>query len=575
MSEVVSQPSLQLHAPRGAGQRSLSTSYLSKFPDAPPSLAEPTRMALSLGLSTEELPTKLSSKSTTPPHSTHTSTELKQQYSTGERKLSSPGVDDALKMRPSSPSKVVLPVEMVPTPGSPRTERPLNIAPPQTSTQQAIPKVKSLSGMTAATNISVDEAHNECEGEEDKFSPLPPTAPPILPNTSTPVAPKEAEVQVPSTVVKKPAGKKLDLEALTSVTLPSAQAKANVVPQAKERAVTFSETGRGIMARSNTVSEPSPSQGRKGSKTSVPQGRRGSEASEDKSAGSKTRQLSRLEKLTSLDYIRASIRARRKKVSFSVADKKPEAKKNLKESVIIHNHNTSFGRSSPPPFSPSTEGYEEEDVFSPEPLGIGNFSRRQSGHEVILGYPQLSQPVYMPAYGGFVQLSQTYYPPLSQGIPYPYTANHLHPLQPEPFVYHDDLTPEDGYQEPGYSEFDRYNSNGRDLGGAYRDTRHTNGRETPDNTPEGGFLLTERGPRRSFPGGGPPPSNRQKQPSSDLDDSSRSPARLLNSDNEEPSNGSKPKSKPRVSWKPSVEYHSRTPDPDHDDEDDEFIGHRL
>eukprot|EP00731_Ephydatia_muelleri_P023776 Em0016g47a len=305
--------------------------------------------------------------------------EDKKPSTEEERKLKG---EDILtfKTRPTSPASSKDPEveEMVPTPGSPRTERtPLTQA---TTTQQAVPKTW-----------------------EDRH---------LL------------QQQQPAAVAKKATGKKLNLEALTSVTLPS-------TPQTRQKI-------------------------------------------EDKPKT--TRQLSRLEKLTSLDYIRASLRARKKKVSFSVADNKLTDTKKLdtkhpKESGTIYNRHTSFGRNSPPPmFSPSGEAYEE-DVFSPEPLGAGHFTRHHSGHDAILGYPQLSQPVYMPAYGGFVQLSQTYYPPLSQGIPYPYVSNHPHPIQPDPFVYHDDLTPEDSYPEPGYSELDQHRRRSRDWSpDAYTDT---------------------------------------------------------------------------------------------------------
>ena len=613
-----SQLPLPLHGPhRRASQPSLSTSYLPKFPDASTSLAEPTRMALSLGMSMEELPSRLSSKSTTPPHSAHASTELKQQNSTGklavegrislsdrdekkpsteeERKLKGedkkPSTEEERKLkgediltfktRPTSPASSKDPEveEMVPTPGSPRTERtPLT----QATTQQAVPKVRSLSGLTVITNVGADgisdkEGTQSTITKESAVSLPPTTSPPIL-------ASKDLGGQAPpaaaaaAAVAKKATGKKLNLEALTSVTLPSTPQTS--VPQGKGRSVSFAEPGKDMtrVARTSTVSNPpkmsdSPQQGSK---------------IEDKPKT--TRQLSRLEKLTSLDYIRASLRARKKKVSFSVADNKLTDTKKLdtkhpKESGTIYNRHTSFGRNSPPPmFSPSGEAYEE-DVFSPEPLGAGHFTRHHSGHDAILGYPQLSQPVYMPAYGGFVQLSQTYYPPLSQGILYPYVSNHPHPIQPDPFVYHDDLTPEDSYPEPGYSELDQHRRRSRDWSpDAYTDTSHGSERHdeapSPDNMLEGGMLLAQRSPKRVFSPGDNPAKRPDtmspewpKLPSGDLDDSFRSPARLLNSDNapndsRELGNGTKPKTKPRVSWKPSVEYHSRTPDPDCEVDDD-------
>lgn len=602
---------LPLHGPRGASQPSLSTSYLAKFPDASTSLAEPTRMALSLGMSMEELPSRLSSKSTTPPHSTHTSTELKQQNSTGKMPLlgvegktssspegkssSSPDAngkmpsteeegkqsslkgEDVSKMRPTSPAPSRDPVpiegeEMVPTPGSPRTERPPNVP----ATQQAVPKVRSLSGLTVIPNLSADGMSDKEQSTPTRDNIVSP-----FPTTSTPIPASKEQAPPPATAAatKKVTGKKLNLEALTSVKLPSAP--QSVVQQGKERSVSFAEPSKDTtrVARKSTISNSSHDSKLSDSLTS-----QGSK-SEDKP---KTRRLSQLEKLTSLDYIRASLRARRKKVSFSVADRKPLDAKKLdtkqpKESETIYNRHATSGRNSPPPmFSPSGEAYEEEDVFIQEPLGAGHFTRRHSGHDAILAYPQLSQPVYMPAYeGGFVQLSQTYYPPLSQGIPYPYAPNHL---QPDPFVYHDDLTPEDNYPEerypkPGYSELDQHRRHSRDWSPdtAYTDTTSHKRHEEV----EGGLLLAQRKPKRVFSPGGNPTNTRypegSKLPSCDLDDPFRSPAKLLNSDNTqsdstELSNGTKPKPKPRVSWKPSVEYHSRTPDPDVDDDDN---GHHL
>ena len=572
------QPPLPL-APRGAGQRSMSTSHLAKFPDTSTSLAEPTRMALSLGLSMEDLPYKLSSKSTTPPHSAHTSTELKQLNST--TKLSSLGMaDDGLKQRATSPALRVAADDMVPTPGSPRPERPPN-TPAPAPTKQAVPTGKTLQGLTVIPNEGAGGTSSE-EVKRSSSTQEPPAAP-LYPITSTPdPPPKEPEVKPPPlapavTVIKKPMGRKLDLEALTSVTLPGPT-------QAKERAVTFSEPSKELakVTRKNTVSDSSVVQGSS------------SKTGEEDTKGKKTRHLSRLEKLTSLDYIRASLRARKKKVSFSVADRKPSdikkpQTKYPKESVTIYNRHTSLGRSSPPPmFSP--EGYEEEDVFSPDLPHP--FARRHSGHDAALGYPQLSQPIFMPAYGGgFVQLSQTYYPTLSQGISYPqYASNHMHPLHPEPIRYYDDLTPEEGYPEPRYAELDPHHRNDRDWSpDAHTDTSHTSEQhEDPDNTLVDGLLHTERSPQRLLAAGSGTGrrgdvstwshSPQERRPSShDLDDSFRSPARLLNSDStphngRELDSGNKPKSKPRVSWKQSVEYHSRTPDPDCDEDN---IGSHL
>lgn len=156
----------------------------------------------------------------------------------------------------------------------------------------------------------------------------------------------------------------------------------------------------------------------------------GKESSAEAKKKPRSRAMSKLEKLTSLDYIRASLRLKKKKVSFV---KTPE-------SVPKHKHKNSKGNSSSK--SNDEEGLTNDETKAQPPKDLLQ-SRRHSAsartgfspqHQTSVApnkfpdhfyYPQLSQPMY---YGGgasmmhpamfyqYPQLSQQYYAAhLSQG----------------------------------------------------------------------------------------------------------------------------------------------------------------
>ena len=215
-----------------------------------------------------------------------------------------------------------------------------------------------------------------------------------------------------------------------------------------------------------TVSEPVP----KTSDDSKAKAKKESPKSSPAAKKPKSRAMSKLEKLTSLDYIRASLRLKKKKVSFEktpeTAKQKSKKKKPEAEPELVVFANKAAGSASggnrlesptdrsPVPYQepkPDAQRPIENDVFSPdiypEDFG-GGFQRHYAGRPRVYSdmhgvYPQLSQPTYFPGHMGsgqylstYPQLSQQYYPQLSQGAYYPSHHPYPHARAPLPLPLH-------------------------------------------------------------------------------------------------------------------------------------------
>ena len=177
----------------------------------------------------------------------------------------------------------------------------------------------------------------------------------------------------------------------------------------------------------------------------VPEEEKGEEGAKDKdikesSPGIKkgrSKTMSRLEKLTSLDYIRQSFRIKKKKVSFQNV-KTPETtptppKKSVKKSSPVHNgkaltndsgldkmaadsRERRISAASTDMFSPNEEYLRHHQPYTDHMMGVAPGM-----------YAQLSQPnYYVPAQYAYPQLSQQYYPQLSQGYGNPYGTSPYH-----------------------------------------------------------------------------------------------------------------------------------------------------
>ena len=188
----------------------------------------------------------------------------------------------------------------------------------------------------------------------------------------------------------------------------------------------------------------------------------------------RSRAMSKLEKLTSLDYIRASLRLKKKKVSFEkTLDPVPKEKQNKsKSSSKDKNEENSGAKPHPPKDIHHTRRHSASAraEFSPHGKTPPTSANKFPDH---FYYPQLSQPMY---YGGaphmihpamfyqYPQLSQQYYAQLSQGgygaAPYPphmvYQSNVVDPYSPGysdlPTRYDNMVTPElyDDTPEPEF-----------------------------------------------------------------------------------------------------------------------------
>jgi hypothetical protein len=162
----------------------------------------------------------------------------------------------------------------------------------------------------------------------------------------------------------------------------------------------------------------------------------------------RSKTMSRLSQLTSLDYIRQSFRIKKKKVSFQ---KTPEttptpSKKVVSSSSTGSNGGTTIFSNSSTEVSPQRRVSiaSNDMMFSPTEE---SFLRAEQGHPMIgmahpdmlgmgvhgnIGYAQLSQPsYYLPHPYAYPQLSQQYHPQLSQGyMQYPSPYHHMANTEP-------------------------------------------------------------------------------------------------------------------------------------------------
>ena len=203
----------------------------------------------------------------------------------------------------------------------------------------------------------------------------------------------------------------------------------------------------------------------------------------------RSKAMSRLEKLTSLDYIRQSFRIKKKKVSFQNV-KTPETtptptKKGTKKqaspapttSSTTPNSNGSTAYPKPAPekdvdVPQRRTSNASTDIFSPTEESFFRLQQQQQAaqnymdHMIHMGYAaQLSQPNYFmphPQYP-YPQLSQQYFPPqLSQSYPGHAFSSPYHHVHPEPFRLgqrgaegHRETAPTGRYQEvitPDFSD---------------------------------------------------------------------------------------------------------------------------
>ena len=198
----------------------------------------------------------------------------------------------------------------------------------------------------------------------------------------------------------------------------------------------------------------------------------------------KSKPMSRLEKLTSLDYIRSSIRRslKKKRVSFltrTPPETTPKAKKktpprnlpgvvepDLEPDPLTFSNQGAFDPDevrihTPSPLSPEFEGVDESpqrypddfynpDVYQETPVlhhpypGLGAGSRGRAYSDLPMFAPQLSQPAYYPStmhhpQHNYPQLSQqymppSYYPPQPVGFVGSPTHRSLGPLHQPPVL---------------------------------------------------------------------------------------------------------------------------------------------
>ena len=172
----------------------------------------------------------------------------------------------------------------------------------------------------------------------------------------------------------------------------------------------------------------------------------------------RSKTMSRLEKLTSLDYIRQSFRIKKKKVSFQKTPETtptPSKKKGSnggtttiatiqadKESPQRRVSNVSSDM-----FSPTEESFLRAEQQGQHMMGVAHGDLPMMGPMPIHGYPQLSQPSYfLPHPYAYPQLSQQYHPQLSQSyVPYPSPYHHMataEPLRTRDHRYQDVVTPD-------------------------------------------------------------------------------------------------------------------------------------
>ena len=281
--------------------------------------------------------------------------------------------------------------------------------------------------------------------------------------------PKVAESHVAESILltpRKKSSSKINLGALTTLEQESKSEAAE-----KPIDVTDSE-------RPRTVSEPPPKTSGD-SKAKALSTVKDSPKSNPAAKKPKSRAMSRLEKLTSLDHIRASLRLKKKKVSFQKTPKiKPPTPKSKKKKPVAEPEPVMFANKTaaadpsgenglespidqppaqyqepkrPPDNIPDAQHSKEEVVFSPDIYPedfAGGFHRHYAGRPRVysdmhgMSYPQLSQPTYFPGHMGggqyqsaYPQLSQPYYQ-LSQGAYYPPHLPYPHTRAPLPLPSH-------------------------------------------------------------------------------------------------------------------------------------------
>ena len=245
----------------------------------------------------------------------------------------------------------------------------------------------------------------------------------------------------------------------------------------------------------------------------------------------RSRAMSKLEKLTSLDYIRASLRLKKKRVSFVRTPElsKKDKQKNTKEKQ--DQEKKVKGQQQPPSTSTSRPGKELHHSRRHSASGRAEFSPQHLHGEQSLSshnypdhfyYPQLSQPVYYGAAGAgaggtggvhpaaaaaifyqYPQLSQQYYAQLSQGGPGPgpypphmmyhsmmdsYSRGFGDPTSPAryqqivtPDLFDDDTPEPEFYQERNLDNVLQQRQEANGFGDSLRSPEHTGPRVTsPD-----------------------------------------------------------------------------------------------
>lgn len=471
----------------------IRSSLLGKFPHSSPSLAVPTRMGLSL--EKEETKSSHGSRTSIPgsskPPSYHGSkasiigSKHSIQSSRSSFLNSSHSRDDMKplfvgRQNSSSPEDDFLGAQFSGRTGSPFLKEDIIESPTDDSLvpTRDSPVMPPLATSHALKHGKKDFASLTCipnhQALADEFGydfPLAESTPKIAESYA-------AESILPSS--RKKSSSKINLGALTTLEQESRSEMAE-----KPTDATDSE-------RPRTVSEPAPIISGD-SKANALSPVKDSPKSSPAPKKQKSRAMSKLEKLTSLDHIRASLRLKKKKVSFEktpktksptpkLKKKKPTAKpepvmfaNKAAAAALSANPTEENGLETPtnqspvdyqepkrPPDIPTAPHPKDENAFVspdiyPEDFA-GGFQRHYAGRPRAysdmhgMSYPQLSQPTYFPGHMGggqfqsaYPQLSQPYYQ-LSQGayypphVPYPQTHAPLplpsHSLPPQPSHLH-------------------------------------------------------------------------------------------------------------------------------------------
>ena len=257
-------------------------------------------------------------------------------------------------------------------------------------------------------------------------------------------------------------------------------------------------------------------------------------ASEETKKKTRSRAMSKLEKLTSLDYIRASLRLKKKKVSFVKTPESAKKEKQKKDRAKPSPEEKMKGQEQAPSdhTSPSHPGREmlqnrrhsasARTEFSPQHAHAGEHNLPANKYPDHYYYPQLqlSQPLYYGATGGggggvhpataaamfyqYPQLSQQYYVQLSQGGygpgPYPphmlyqgsvmdpYSRSYGEPSTPSryqaidtPDLFDDDTPEPEFYQERSPDNILQQRQQPNGFGDPFRSPEHSNMRpSSPD-----------------------------------------------------------------------------------------------